>query len=215
MRQIEPAPLSVFTLPVGSMEGLVALRQGLAQVAGCHLLDLESGEYNIPYVRHLFPDREITLVTLAYREQGLLVAPGNPRQIHKIEDLAHLDVRIINRNRGSGTRLWLDHQLAQLSLPAPALRGYEREVRTHTAVAEAIGSGKADAGLGAEAAARKYGLDFVPLFQERFDLVMPREQIADQHLRPLFDILSSLRFRNLIEALGGYQTEHTGDQLTP
>jgi putative molybdopterin biosynthesis protein len=107
-------------------------------------------------------------------------------------------VRIINRNRGSGTRLWLDHQLEQLSLPGLAVRGYEREVRTHTAVAEAISSGKADAGLGAEAAARKFGLDFVPLFQERFDLVMSREQVTDQYLRPLFDLLSSLRFRNLI-----------------
>ena len=215
LRQVKPAPLSVFTLPVGSMEGLVALRQGLAQVASCHLLDAESGEYNLPYVRHLFPDRETSLITLAHRAQGLLVARGNPHQIRKIEDFARQDVRMINRNRGSGTRLWLDHQLAQLSLPPPLLRGYEREVRTHTAVAEAIGSGKADTGLGAEAAARKFGLDFVPLFQERFDLVMAREQLSDQHLRPLFDVLSSSRFRSLIEALGGYQTDHTGDKLTP
>jgi molybdate-binding protein len=215
LRLIKPAPLSVFTLPVGSMEGLVALRQGLAQIASCHLLDLKSGEYNLPYVRHLFPDREITLVTLAHREQGLLVAPGNPHQIRNLEDLVRADVRIINRNRGSGTRLWLDHQLAQRTIPAPALRGYEREVRTHTAVAEAISSGKADAGLGAEAAARKLGLDFIPLFQERFDLVMAREGITDQHLRPMFDILNSLRFRQLVEALGGYQTGHTGDLLTP
>jgi putative molybdopterin biosynthesis protein len=215
MRQIKPVALSVFTLPVGSLEGLIALRQGLAQIAGCHLLDAESGEYNLPYVRHLFPDREIALITLVHREQGLLVAPGNPRQVHHLDDLARHEVRFINRNRGSGTRLWLDHQLATISLPSPAVRGYEREVRTHTAVAEAISSGKADAGLGVEAAARKYGLGFIPLFQERFDLVIPREQVAEQRLRPLFDILSSLRFRSLIEELGGYQTDHTGDQLTP
>lgn len=215
MRQASPASPGVFTLPVGSLEGLVALRQGLAQIAGCHLLDAESGEYNLPYVRHLFPDREITLITLVHREQGLLVAPGNPRQIHSFADLARPGVRIINRNRGSGTRLWLDQQLVRLALPAQALRGYEREVRTHLAVAEAIHGGRADAGLGVEAAARKYALDFIPLFQERFDLVMPSEQISDPRLRPLLDILTSLSFRRQVEALGGYQTEHTGDQILP
>jgi putative molybdopterin biosynthesis protein len=215
IRQSKTTPLSVFTLPVGSLEGLVALRQGLTHMAGCHLLDIQSGEYNLPYVRHLFPDREISLITLAYREQGLLVAPGNPHHIRRLEDLGDDGVRIINRNRGSGTRLWLDHQLALLSLPPLSLHGYEREVRTHTALAEAISTGKADAGLGAESAARKFGLDFIPLFQERFDLVMPHEQMAAQHLRPLFDILTSLRFRSLVEGLGGYQTEHTGEQLTP
>lgn len=215
VHQAHPGMHGIFTLPVGSLEGLVALRQGLAQIAGCHLLDIESGEYNLPYVRHLFPDREITLVTLVHREQGLLVAPGNPHQIHRLEDLTRPDVRIINRNRGSGTRLWLDHQLTLLSLPVQALRGYEREVRTHIAVAEAINTGRAEVGLGAKAAARKYGLDFIPLFQERFDLVMPSEQITDQRLRPLFDILTSLHFRRLVEELGGYQTDHTGDQINP
>jgi putative molybdopterin biosynthesis protein len=215
IRQAHPASPDVFTLPVGSLEGLVALRQGLAQIAGCHLLDNESGEYNLPYVRHLFPDREIALITLVHREQGLLVAPGNPHKIHHLEDLFHPDVRIINRNRGSGTRLWLDHELNRLSLPVQTLHGYEREARTHVAVAEAVNTGRADAGLGVEAAARKYNLDFIPLFQERFDLVMSREQVTDQHLRPLFDILSSLRFRRIVEALGGYQTDHTGDQILP
>lgn len=215
LSQVHSAPLSVFTLPVGSLEGLVALRQGLAQMAGCHLLDAESGEYNLPYVRHLFPDREITLITLVHREQGLLVAPGNPHKIRRLEDLTHPDVRIINRNRGSGTRLWLDHALSRFALPAQALCGYEREVRTHTAVAEAIHSGRADAGLGVEAAARKYNLDFIPLFQERFDLVMPREQIAEPRLRPLFDILSSLQFRRQVQELGGYQTDHTGNRIIP
>jgi putative molybdopterin biosynthesis protein len=205
----------VFTLPVGSLEGLIALRQGLAQIAGCHLLDVESGEYNLPFVRHLFPDREIVLLTLVHREQGLLVAQGNPRQIRRLEDLTRPDVRIINRNRGSGTRLWLDHQLAQLALPSQALRGYEREVRTHTAVAEAVKTGRAEAGLGVEAAARKYNLNFIPLFQERFDLVMPREQITDPRLHPLLDILSSQQFRRLVQAMGGYQTDHMGDLIIP
>jgi putative molybdopterin biosynthesis protein len=129
--------------------------------------------------------------------------------------LTRPDVRIINRNRGSGTRLWLDHQLAQLALPSQALRGYEREVRTHTAVAEAVKTGRAEAGLGVEAAARKYNLNFIPLFQERFDLVMPREQITDPRLHPLLDILSSQQFRRLVQAMGGYQTDHMGDLIIP
>lgn len=215
MRQINSSSLPVFTLAVGSLEGLIGLRQGLAQIAACHLLDAESGEYNLPYVRHLFPDRKVTLVTLTHREQGLLLAPGNPRRIRQLEDLARPDVRMINRNRGSGTRLWLDQQLSRLSISTQALRGYEREVRTHTAVAEAIRTGKADVGLGAEAAARQSGLDFIPLFQERFDLVVPRERIHEPRLRVLFDLLSSLHFRSLVEDLGGYQTSHTGDQLVP
>jgi putative molybdopterin biosynthesis protein len=207
--------LELLLLPVGSLDGLVALRQGIAQIAGCHLLDVDSGEYNLPFVRHLFPDREITLVTLAFREQGLLVAPGNPHQIRGLQDLARPEVTMINRNRGSGTRLWLDSQLASLALTPQALHGYAREVRTHTAVAEAITAGRVDVGLGLQAAARRYGLDFVPLFQERFDLVMPREQFENHRLQPLLDYLQSAAFRRQLESLSGYGTAHTGDQLNP
>lgn len=215
VRQAKSAALSMITLPIGSLEGLIALRQGLGQAAGCHLLDAGSGEYNLPFVRHLFPDREMTLVTLAYREQGLIVPPGNPQHMTGLEDLARPEITIVNRNRGSGTRLWLDQRLAQLGLEGQTLHGYEREARTHTAVAEAVGGGRADAGLGLQAAAQRYGLGFIPLFQERFDLVMPKEQFESQRLRPLFDYLASARFHRLMESLGGYDTTHTGDQLLP
>jgi putative molybdopterin biosynthesis protein len=207
--------LRLLLLPVGSLDGLVALRQGIAQMAGCHLLDVESGDYNLPFVRHLFPDRPVRLVTLAHRQQGLLISPGNPLKIHRLEDLARKQVLMINRNRGSGTRLWLDRQLAEHGLAEQLLRGYEREVRTHTAVAEAIGAGRADAGLGLLAAAQKYGLDFIPLFEERFDLATPQEQIENPLLAPFFDALTSARFRRAVEGLGGYQTAHTGDELLP
>jgi putative molybdopterin biosynthesis protein len=207
--------IDLLVLPVGSLEGLIALRQGASQLAGCHLLDADSGEYNLPYVRHIFPDREISLITLAYREQGLMVSPGNPQQIHGLQDLVREDVTMVNRNRGSGTRLWLDHQLAQVSLSPQALHGYNREVRTHTAVAEAVRQGKADAGLGLMASACQHGLDFIPLFQERFDLAIPQEQVENQRLRPLLDYLQSAEFRHLVQGLEGYDTAHTGDQLQP
>jgi putative molybdopterin biosynthesis protein len=209
------SPIELLLLPIGSLEGLLALRQGAAHMAGCHLLDAESGEYNLPYVRHLFPDREIALITLANREQGLIVAGGNPRGVHSLEDLARPDVMMINRNRGSGTRLWLDRQIRGLGLPVESLRGYQREVQTHTAVAEAVRRGAVDVGLGLRAAADECGLDFIPLFYERFDLVLPKEGLQSRAMQPIFDQLVSARFRQYLEKLGGYQASHTGEQLSP
>jgi molybdate-binding protein len=215
LRRIRHNPLSMLALPVGSLDGLVALRQGLAQVTACHLLDAESGEYNLPFVQHFFPDRAMILVTLAYRDQGLIVAPGNPLGLHSLEDLGREDVTLINRNRGSGTRLWLDQEIKRLKLPMQSLHGYQQEAQTHTAVAEAIDHGQADAGVGLHAAAHRLGLGFVPLFQERFDLVIPQEYLSYPFLQPLFDLLTSNRFRRVVESLGGYETSHTGNVLVP
>ena len=205
----------ILALAVGSLEGLVALRQGIGQIAGCHLLDIESGEYNLPYVRHFFPDRPVVLVTLAHREQGLLVVPGNPHRIRGLEDLARPDLILINRNPGSGTRLWLDRQLTRSGISYQQVRGYIQETRTHTGVAQAILQGKADVGLGIQAAASQFGLDFIPLFQERYDLVIPREQVESQRLQPLLNHLQSGEFRRAMDGLGGYDTAHTGDRLIP
>jgi putative molybdopterin biosynthesis protein len=202
----------LLNLPVGSLEGLVALRQGVAQLAGCHLLDAESGEYNLPYVRHFFPERLPMLITLAHREQGLLVRPGNPRQVHGLDDLAREDITLVNRNPGSGTRIWLDRQLARMGVATERLRGYTFEVRTHTAVAEAIQSGQAEVGLGLEAAARRAGLDFIPLFQERYDLIMPQEQAQNHNLLPFLEAMQTKEYRRQVTSLGGYDTTHTGEQ---
>lgn len=199
--------------PVGSLEGLIALRQGFADLSGCHLLDIDSGEYNLPYIRHIFPDRPIALVTLAHREQGLMLAPGNPRQVHDLADLAREELTITNRNRGSGTRLWLDKQLERLGIPGEAIRGYSHEARTHTVVAQSIQQGRADAGLGLAAAARQAGLDFIPLFQERFDLAIPEEQLKSPVMENLLDYVGSQKFRRLVSGLGGYDTVHTGEEL--
>ena len=205
--------ISILAVPVGSLDGLLALRQGNAQLAGCHLLDAATGEYNLPYVRHLFPGQAMTMLTLAYREQGLLVRSGNPLQIRGVEDLSREDINFINRNRGSGTRLWLDLQLQRLGIEPGRVHGYDQEARTHTRVAEAVATRQVDAGLGLEAAARQYGLDFIPLFHERYDLVMSHEQMQDQKLAPLLDILQSGDFRDEMDRLGGYETGHTGDMI--
>ncbi len=211
----EEAGLELLVLPVGSLDGLVALRQGIAHLTGCHLLDVESGEYNLPYIRHIFPDRAMSVVTLAHRTQGLMVAPANPRRIHGIEDLLHGGVVFVNRNRGSGTRLWLDKKLAQLGLPPERILGYNQEASTHTAAAQLVRSRRADAALGLEAAALAAGLDFIPLFQERFDLVLPQQQLADPKLGVILDYLQSAIFRQATGALGGYETGHSGELLNP
>ena len=144
--------ISLLTLPIGSLDGLINLRQGLCHLAGAHLLDA-SGEYNAPFVRHLFPDRPVSLVTLAYRTQGLILAPGNPKGIKDLTDFARDDVTIVNRNPGSGTRIWLDKELNRLNLPVALIRGYGNFVNTHSAAAKTIRAGKADVALGIQAAA--------------------------------------------------------------
>ncbi len=202
--------VNLLSLPVGSLDGLVYLRQGLCQISGSHLLD-ESGEYNTPFVKHLFPDRDVEIVTLAYRTQGLILAKGNPRRIKKMEDIAQPNVRFVNRNPGSGTRLWLDAELHRLKIPAEKITGYEKSVKTHSEAASLIETGKADASLGLQAAAHQHGLDFIPLFEERYDLVLPREQ--EQNLNPILDYIQTADFRNLLSSLTGYNTAHSGEQV--
>ena len=203
--------LTLLTLPVGSLDGLVNLRQGLCQVSGAHLLD-KSGEYNAPFVRHLFPDRLMDLVTLAYRTQGLILAPGNPLGIRSASDLAQAGLRFINRNPGSGTRLWLDTELERLGILPDSIDGYERVVNTHTECARAIARGQADAALGLQASAIQFGLEFIPLFEERYDLVLPREQ--ENVLAPLLDYIQTATFRQEMSTLTGYTTTHSGEQIS-
>ena len=203
--------LMLLSMPVGSLDGLVNLRQGLCHISGSHLLD-ESGEYNLPFIRHLFPDRDVHIITLAHRMQGLIVASGNPLGMKRIADLAKLNVRFVNRNPGSGTRLWLDAELRKSNIPAIRIKGYDRTVNTHSAAAAAVQSRKADAALGLQAAAHHYGLGFVPLFEERYDLVLPRDH--QKSLTPLLDYLQTAAFRRELTALRGYNAAHSGDQIS-
>lgn len=202
--------LTLLSLPVGSLDGLVNLRQGLCQISGAHLLD-ETGEYNTPFVRHLFPDRAVEIVTLAYRTQGLLLSGGNPKGVKKIVDLADPHIRFVNRNAGSGTRLWLDSELRRLNIAAEAIRGYDTIAKTHTEAAALVGAGKADAALGLQAAAHRQGLDFIPLFEERYDLVLPR--VNEKILLPLLEYLQTAAFRFELSALAGYNSAHSGEQI--
>ncbi len=200
----------LFSLPVGSLDGLVYLRQGLCQISGSHLLD-ESGEYNTPFVRHLFPNRDVKIVTLAHRTQGLIVAEGNPKHVKKLADLVRPNVRFVNRNPGSGTRLWLDTKLRKSKIPNENILGYDQTVKTHTEAAALIQAGKADAAIGLQAAAHQHGLDFIPLFEERYDLVLPCEQ--EKFLTPLLDYIQTRSFRKSLSALPGYNPTHSGEQI--
>jgi len=200
----------ILTLPVGSLDGLVALRQNLCNLSGTHLLD-PGGEYNLPYIRHFFPDRVMRVVTLAHREQGLMVAAGNPKEIHSLADLARQELTFINRNPGSGTRLWLDHQLELQGIPIESIQGYRNTVSTHTEAARLVQAGRADVALGLRAAAHQLNLDFIPLFQERYDIVFPLDQSST--LAPILDTLQTRAFRQGVKALTGYEITHTGEQI--
>lgn len=198
---------------VGSLGGLMALQRRDAHIAGTHLLDEETGEYNVSYVRRLLPDEAIVLVHLAYREQGFLVPPGNPLGLSGLGDLARPGVRFVNRQRGSGTRVLLDYHLRQAGIEPGAIAGYQREEFTHMAVAAAVQSGAASVGLGISAAARALGLTFVPLFSERYDLAIPRRHWESALLAPLRRTLGDPAYRAAVEGLGGYDVRLMGEEL--
>jgi putative molybdopterin biosynthesis protein len=201
-------------IPIGSLDGLIALRQGLGQLAGCHLFDPITNEYNLPYIRTLFPDQKMRVITLIHRQQGLIIAPGNPNSIRGIDDLTGKRVRFINRQPGSGTRIWFDQQLVNLNLDCDQILGYEREVHTHNKVANEVLAGCADVGLGLQAVAIQSGLDFIPLFNERYDLVIPEDRFHSPNLQPALEIMNSKKFRLAVESLGGYDTHDLGVEVS-
>ena len=195
---------------VGSLGGLLAIKRGEAHLAGCHLLDEETGEYNIGSIKQVLSGQETVLMNLVYREQGLILPEGNPKQINSLADLLRPDVVFVNRQRGSGTRVLLDYRLKQAKLDPTRIKGYERDEYTHTGVAAAVGSGAADVGLGIMAAARALALDFLPLLKERYDLAIPRSFYEGELLQPLLETIMSGEFKNLVASLGGYDTSETG-----
>jgi putative molybdopterin biosynthesis protein len=206
-----PGGFEIVPSAIGSLDGLIALRQGLADVAGCHLFDAAAGEYNAPFLRHLFPDRSVEMVTLSHREQGLMTPAGPGPVIDDIGDLAGSGLRFVNRNPGSGTRVWLDARIHALGLSTEAIDGYDVELRTHADVALAVASGHADAGLGIRSAAEAFGLRFTPLFFERYDLVFFTERAGEEPFVRLRERMASRTFQKDVSRLGGYDTGHTGD----
>ena len=195
---------------VGSQGGLVALRRGEAHFAGSHLLNPETGEYNISYIRQYMPNIPVKVVALVGREQGLLVKKGNPKGIKGLDDLSRHDVQFVNRQRGAGTRVLLDYHLNLMTISPNSIEGYQQEEYTHLGVAASVASGRADCGLGIAAAAQALDLDFVPLFQERYDLVIPKQFVESDLLAPLFGLLADPAFRKEVSKLIGYDVSVMG-----
>jgi putative molybdopterin biosynthesis protein len=199
---------------VGSMGGILAIQRNEAHLAGSHLLDAETGQYNVPFVKKYLDKVPLLLVNLAFRQQGLLVPRGNPKRIAGFADLTRPEVRFINRQRGAGTRLLTDHHLQSLGIAPEQVVGYDREEYTHMNVGQAVASGSADTGLAIMAAAVALDLDFIPVAEERYDLIAPKAHIADQKVRKLLDIIrTSGEFREAVNNLGGYDLRTCGKIL--
>jgi putative molybdopterin biosynthesis protein len=195
----------------GSLGGLIALAKDQADLAGIHLWDEESDSYNIPFIRRLLPGRRVAVLTLAHRHLGLIVLPANPAGINALTDLGRPGVRFVNRQPGAGTRVWLDVQLRRAQLNPAQISGYEQEVQTHSEVAQAIAEEQADVGLGLEAAALAYGLGFIPLARERYDLVIPAEVWPREPIQALALWLATDAAKTKIMGLGGYDISETGN----
>jgi putative molybdopterin biosynthesis protein len=194
----------------GSLGGLMALAGGHADIAGCHLWDEESDRYNAPFVRRVLPGVRVALLTLAHRRLGLILPRGNPKNIRGLRDLLSPSLRFVNRQSGSGSRVWLDANLRRAGIDAKQIAGYQDEKMTHSEVADAISIGQADVGLGLEASARSYALDFVLLTSERYDLVMPLNIFETEPIQALVTWLGGSIAKESIQNLGGYETSTTG-----
>lgn len=208
-------PLRLVSSHAGSMGGLSALKAGSALFAGAHLFDPESADFNFPFIDRYLKGLDVTVVNLAIRHQGLIVARGNPLSISGVQDLAREDVLFINRQRGAGTRILLDHHLKTAGIDPRAVRGYDNEEFTHMAVAVNVLTGAASCGLGIFAAARALDLDFVPLARERYDLVIPTAHMEDPRIVTLLATIGRDRVKAAINALGGYETTLTGQVMRP
>ena len=209
LRRLSAGP-SLSSSSVGSLGGLMALGRGEAHFAGSHLLDQETGEYNLSFVRQYLKGRDVVVLHLVKRIQGLMTLKGNAKNVTSMEDLARDDITFINRQRGSGTRVLLDYKIAEIGISADRINGYNREEYTHLAVAAAVAGDRADVGLGVLPAARAMGLDFVPLLTEQFDLVIPREFYEAELIQPLLSVIRGDDFKSEVEALGGYDASMMG-----
>ena len=198
---------------VGSLGGLRAIDRGEAHLAGTHLLDEESGEYNVSFLRRYVRNQCVVLVNLVHRVQGFIIPKGNPASIESLNDLAREDIVFVNRQRGSGTRVLLDYKLVAAGIDTQQVAGYEREEYTHLAVAAAVAGGRANVGLGILSAARAIGMDFIPLFDERYDLAIPEDIYDSELLAPMLQLIQSSDFRVKVEELGGYDAGQMGEVI--
>jgi putative molybdopterin biosynthesis protein len=190
---------------VGSLGGLIALKRGEAHIAGSHLLDPETGIYNDAYIAKYLAGIPVRQLLLVKREQGLIVPRGNPKNVRNLTDVARPGISFVNRQRGAGTRVLLDYHLNLLGIASAEISGYNQEEFTHLGVAAAVASGRADCGLGIAAAAQALELDFVPLYHERYELIIPEIYFDSPLLAPLFDVLGAQDFKNTVAAMPGYE----------
>lgn len=196
---------------VGSMGGIMAIKRGEAHLAGSHLLDEETGEYNISFIRRFLKNIPLQLVNLCYREQGLIVAKGNPKNIRGFKDIAQGRYVFINRQNGAGTRLLTDKILRDQGIASDEIFGYDHEEYTHMSVAASVANGSVDTGLGIRAAANALGLDFVPIAEERYDLIVPIQHLQDSKVAGVLDLIrTSEPFHEAILTLGGYNLRDCG-----
>ncbi len=208
MRRESPGS-QVVSSHVGSMGGILAIKRGEAHLGGIHLLDEASGEYNIPYLRRFFPDGGVALVECVQRTQGLMVRAGNPLGIKSLSDLVR--ARYVNRQKGSGTRILIDYLTKQKNIDPATINGYNREEYTHSAVAASIAAGSADAGLGIFSAAKAFGLGFIPIYEEQYDLLVQLDALSSVMVEKLLDILRGEEFSRRLKQLGGYTLGHPGE----
>jgi putative molybdopterin biosynthesis protein len=198
---------------VGSTGGLLALKRGIAHLAGSHLLDPGTGEYNTPYIKRLIPDLPVRGLNLVFRQQGLILPKDNPKGIQGLEDLMRPDLTLINRQAGSGTRILLDFRLKELGIEPSKIRGYEDEEFTHMAVAVNVLSGRADVGMGIYAAAKALDLDFIPVVQERYDLIIPEQYWEEEKIQALVEVIRSNEYQEAVRGMGGYELTQTGEEV--
>jgi molybdenum cofactor synthesis domain-containing protein len=211
MQQRSEGKVTISSSNVGSLGGLLAIGKGIAHLAGSHLLDTQTGEYNRSYIRRYLPQTPVTLVTLVHRWQGLMVVRGNPKGIRGISDLTRPGISFINRQPGSGTRILLDYELQKAGLDPAAVLGYRNQEYTHMCVAIAVAGSRADTGMGVLAAAKALDLDFIPVTRERYDLVIPTCLMADSRIRLLLDVIRSQDFARQVLAMDGYEIHETGN----
>ncbi len=205
--------LTLSSSHVGSMGGLMAIKRGVCHLAGSHLLNTEDGSYNLSDIRRFLPGIPVKRVQLVFRDQGFMVSPGNPKGIRGVADLVRKDIRFVNRQSGSGTRILLDYRLKQLNLNPADISGYDIDEFTHMSVAAAVLGGTADMGLGIFAAARALNIDFIPVVTEQYDLIIPERFLDTENIQRLLTTIRTPDFKTRVEKLGGYHTERTGEVL--
>jgi putative molybdopterin biosynthesis protein len=210
MMRVRHPPWDLISTHVGSLSGITAFERGIDQLCTVHILDEDEGTYNIPVLKRYLPHRKWTLIHITRRQQGLLVGRNNPKGINGIEDLARQDVRFVNRQIGSGTRILLDSMLRRQGIEKKAINGYDREESSHTAVGVLVKESIADVGVGIYAVARLFSLGFIPLAEEEYDLLVAREFMGDKRFELLEELLASVEFQERLEAIGGYDTRDRG-----